>query len=255
MARRFSPYVPTAVGHAALDELERVGWGELAHAYGVGRVESSSSGDVQATLRLLAKPDRDCFADALRGLYSNICHQGTIYEATAHALPFLAAFAAGDVWVGWARAVAVLLGHIAIASSFETADGSSAGSFGEDVADHTRAAFRASATHIKSMVARHPELADLATAIQAVIRADPPKRSHLDRVTELIEAQDSIDDLDGPRLGDAPPGPQQWVKHPKFGVGAVLRREDEKTRVRFKDGTERVIANQFLAAVDSPATD
>jgi hypothetical protein len=45
------------------------------------------------------------------------------------------------------------------------------------------------------------------------------------------------------------------VKHPKFGVGAVLRREDEKTRVRFKDGTERVIANQFLAAVDSPATD
>ena len=252
MAHRFSPYVPVAVGHAALEELERVAWSELAHAYGTGRVESSSSGDVQASLRLLGKRDRDCFADGLRALYSNVHHQGTIYEASAHAVPFLAAFAAGDVWVGFARGVATLLAHVAIASSFETTDGTSAGSFGEDVADNTRAAFRASARHLEQMVARQPGLAELERAMAAVVRAAPPRRSQLEKLTELIEAHENVDDGEGPRLGDVPRGPEEWVAHPKFGVGAVLRREDDKTRVRFGDGTERVIANQFLQAADSP---
>ena len=60
-------------------ELDAVGWARLGHAYG-------TAGDVPDLLRALAT---DAHERALDALYGNIFHQGSRYEATAHAVPFL----------------------------------------------------------------------------------------------------------------------------------------------------------------------
>ncbi|MEO3925032.1 hypothetical protein ABGB07_14370 [Micromonosporaceae bacterium B7E4] len=67
-----------------LDELDRVSWTELTHAYG-------PAGDVPDLIRRVAGPDEE---DALQSLYelrARILHQGNVCSATAPAVPFLAA--------------------------------------------------------------------------------------------------------------------------------------------------------------------
>jgi hypothetical protein len=61
-----------------LNDLDAVDWSALEHAYG-------AADDVPALLRDLAGGSRE----ALSTLYGNIWHQGTVYEATGHAVPFL----------------------------------------------------------------------------------------------------------------------------------------------------------------------
>ncbi|MFB9442918.1 hypothetical protein Dvina_15750 [Dactylosporangium vinaceum] len=61
-----------------LRELDAVAWPDLTHAYG-------EADDVPDLLRRLA----DGEPEALHALYGNIWHQGTVYEATAFAVPFL----------------------------------------------------------------------------------------------------------------------------------------------------------------------
>jgi hypothetical protein len=67
---------------AGLD-LGAVGWAGLTHAYG-------SASDVPALIRSLVAPDADERSKALQGLFSAIYHQGTVYRASAPAVPFLA---------------------------------------------------------------------------------------------------------------------------------------------------------------------
>lgn len=65
-----------------LERLDSIDWDSLRHAYG-------RASDVPALIRSLlaeAATDRD---DALQGLYDRVCHQGTVYDATAHVVPFL----------------------------------------------------------------------------------------------------------------------------------------------------------------------
>lgn len=124
------PYLPTRVGFDALAELDNVDWSTLHHAYGQGVVGTELSGDVARALVLL----RDDPVRALNdGLWSNICHQGTVYEATAYALPFIAAIAAGDVSADLRSALSTLLGDIAINGSYVAPGGSHSGSWGEGV--------------------------------------------------------------------------------------------------------------------------
>lgn len=59
-------------------ELDAVPWGQLTHACGTAT-------DVPKSLRALANGDRY----AIDALYENLWHQGSIFEATAHAVPFL----------------------------------------------------------------------------------------------------------------------------------------------------------------------
>ncbi|MBG0567615.1 HEAT repeat domain-containing protein [Actinoplanes aureus] len=61
-----------------LDDLATVDWSALTHAYG-------AADDVPDLLRDLAGGS----GKALSELYGNIWHQGTVYEATAYAVPFL----------------------------------------------------------------------------------------------------------------------------------------------------------------------
>jgi HEAT repeat protein len=58
--------------------LDDIDWSELRHAYG-------SASDVPALLRALADGEEE----PLNELFGNIHHQGTVYEATSYAVPFL----------------------------------------------------------------------------------------------------------------------------------------------------------------------
>lgn len=72
-----------------MDALDRIPWDELTHAYG-------PASDVPGLLRELrtASPDLEGEDSPLWHLFGNIWHQGTVYEATPHAVPFLIELAA-----------------------------------------------------------------------------------------------------------------------------------------------------------------
>ena len=61
-----------------LDDIESVDWPRLSHAYGPAE-------DLPGLLRGLAEGDEE----ALQNLFGSVWHQGTVYEATAFAVPFL----------------------------------------------------------------------------------------------------------------------------------------------------------------------
>jgi hypothetical protein len=65
-----------------LDGIDSVDWASLRHAYG-------SADDVPDLLRALASGDEDQRKNAVYELFGNIWHQGTVYPATAAAVPFL----------------------------------------------------------------------------------------------------------------------------------------------------------------------
>jgi hypothetical protein len=66
-----------------LEGLEEVPWDELEHAYGRAR-------DVPGQIRDLLSGSAEKRESALSELFGNIHHQGTLYSATAPAVPFLA---------------------------------------------------------------------------------------------------------------------------------------------------------------------
>jgi hypothetical protein len=62
------------------DQLDNIPWQNLHHAYGTAE-------DVPVLLRALVNSDLQ--EEALHELFGNIWHQGTVYEASPHAVPFL----------------------------------------------------------------------------------------------------------------------------------------------------------------------
>lgn len=92
----------------ALDGLADIDWRNLHHAYG-------SAEDVPDQLRSLAEGDDSVLWD----LFGNIHHQGSVYEATAYAIPFLWRLLAAHGEVGHSG-IAALLGSIASASGDST---------------------------------------------------------------------------------------------------------------------------------------
>ncbi|MEU5164221.1 HEAT repeat domain-containing protein [Streptomyces sp. NPDC020875] len=69
--------------------IDAVRWAEVEHAYGAAE-------DVPGLLRALAG-DADEASEALDELWGSIVHQGTVYGASAEAVPFLARLAAAGV--------------------------------------------------------------------------------------------------------------------------------------------------------------
>ncbi|GGO31850.1 hypothetical protein [Micromonospora parathelypteridis] len=65
-----------------LDGLDDIDWARLGHAYG-------AADDVPGQLRALISPDPATRDEALGDLYTNIFHQGSRFEASAYAVPFL----------------------------------------------------------------------------------------------------------------------------------------------------------------------
>ncbi len=65
-----------------LEGLDKVDWSRLSHAYG-------EAGNVPDLIRAVLSDDPELRDRALQELFSTIWHQGTVYSATAHAVPFL----------------------------------------------------------------------------------------------------------------------------------------------------------------------
>lgn len=100
-----------------LEELDAVAWSQLTHAYGPAE-------DVPGLLRALVEGTDADRAAALDGLTSCIWHQGTVYEATAAAVPFLAEVArAPHVPVPVRAQVLYLLLQIARGRAYSDAHG------------------------------------------------------------------------------------------------------------------------------------
>ncbi|TDB76129.1 HEAT repeat domain-containing protein [Actinomadura sp. KC216] len=91
---------------APLAGLDDVDWANLEHAYG-------PADDVPDLLRALASESASERGKAMHALYGNIFHQGSRYEATAHAVPFLAALA-DDPRVRDRAGIVLLLSAIAV---------------------------------------------------------------------------------------------------------------------------------------------
>lgn len=65
-----------------LKDLDAVPWAILRHAFGAAT-------DVPRLIRALAAADREARQTALKELFACLLHQGSVYEATALAVPFL----------------------------------------------------------------------------------------------------------------------------------------------------------------------
>ncbi|HKI52586.1 MAG TPA: HEAT repeat domain-containing protein [Anaerolineales bacterium] len=65
-----------------MEGLDRIDWSKLRHAYG-------EATDVPNQIRSLLSEDKKMRDDAMYELCGNIIHQGTVYEASAYAVPFL----------------------------------------------------------------------------------------------------------------------------------------------------------------------
>lgn len=164
-------YVPRSSGAAAFDELSEVPWDDLAHAYGSG-IGQAPHEDVPGSLRLLGADDEETMGEGVYLLFSNVCHQGTIYEVTAHAFPFIAAWAAGAPADGERLLSAFhLLAQIALAATYDAPHGSHSGSWGDGVGEATRAAIKASAVHLEVARLRSPMLGQLVAALLPEIDA------------------------------------------------------------------------------------
>lgn len=160
-----SIYVPKETGVAALMEVHKVPWDELQHAYGTGLGKAPHE-NVPASLQLLGGGDEESLDEAVHLLFGNVCHQGTIYEATAYALPFIAAWGAGaEPSEENESAILQLLACIGIAATFDAPHGSHAGSFGPAVAAATKRAIAASAPHLNVIATRTPKLKRLVSAL------------------------------------------------------------------------------------------
>ncbi|MGW4686503.1 hypothetical protein ACWEPM_16595 [Streptomyces sp. NPDC004244] len=69
-----------------LDGTDAIDWAALEHAYG-------PADDVPDLLRAAGSADPQVRDGALRELSSSLCHQGSVYSATAAAVPFVARLA------------------------------------------------------------------------------------------------------------------------------------------------------------------
>lgn len=91
-------YIPYASGVDALDEMGNVGWTGLSHAYSAGKHDFGDyavpPNDFPAILKALCSQDDETRMDATEAVRSSVWHQGTVFEVTAHMVPFLSAFAA-----------------------------------------------------------------------------------------------------------------------------------------------------------------
>lgn len=102
-----------------LENLDRVPWAELEHAYG-------SADDVPDLLRNLLDPDPAVRSKTIWTLYGNVFHQGTRFPAASYVIPFLIELCAspgtparGDLLHYWKS---LITGHFSVQESWSTLD-------------------------------------------------------------------------------------------------------------------------------------
>lgn len=249
----FSIHVPEHSGRAALEELDQVPWRKLEHAYyridmGPHPISTGLHDDVAASLRALGAADP---GPAITALFSNIYHQRTVYEATAYAVPFVAAVAADPDLPGDTARLRLLdlVLAIALSSSWETADGTQAGAFGDGTMELVRAGLRASLPSFEAAAALEPAAADCVAPLRALLAGDPSEgRFEAVRVVLVaIEAEVGRRNVLRDEARPAAPVETARFHHAKFGDATLVRRlESDRLQLKFDDGTERTILARFL---------
>lgn len=179
------PYLPVGVGFDALDELDHVDWSNLRHAYGQGVVGADLHGDVERALRLIEEDSRGALNE---GLWSSLCHQGTVYEASAFAVPFLASVASGNVSAELRKDLAILIGCIAIGGSDVSPNGMQEGSYGDGVDALIRDTISRCEGHFQSIERLEPSLGPLMAAIRLV--SAHPSAENREAAMRLIDPED-----------------------------------------------------------------
>lgn len=96
-----------------LGGMDSIDWSSLTHAYG-------NASDVPGQLRALAANAGSAQDEAIAALFGNVWHQGSVYEASAHVVPFLVELAA-TTSVEKRAVILVLIANIATGSSFRAA--------------------------------------------------------------------------------------------------------------------------------------
>jgi hypothetical protein len=237
--------VPKGIGSAALAELDAVPWGRLSFAYEY-RQSPTLNYDVEATLRTLGTDPQS----ALYACWSNICHQGTTYEATAYAVPYLAAFAAGDIARRVRMEVMLLLCDIGLSSCFATENGSFSGAYGEGVDELIRDALVRTKPHFDIVATCDPSLADVIAAILEI--ATEPSTASFNALRAIHTSLEQLiaDTPDLPHVTSTAPAATVRYRHAKFGEAILLRKQEKGLLLRFDDGTERVIVERFLTKLD-----
>ncbi|HYD48016.1 MAG TPA: HEAT repeat domain-containing protein, partial [Terriglobales bacterium] len=167
-------------------ELDAIQWNELNHAGGAAT-------DVPDLLRALTSTDREIRDAALHELFGNLWHQGTVYPATAHAVPFLIEIANETTLADRANAL-FLLGSIA-----ESTDGPR--SAHDEVARHTDvlrelledgdSTVRAAAAHVLGHLVEHAVA--IAPAIRARIEREPDALARAGMLLALVPLGDVSD--------------------------------------------------------------
>lgn len=181
-------YQPNGTGFDALDELDQVDWSRLEHCYGKGVVSLGVAGDAPLAIagdvsRSLAALRAEPSLAISDGLYSNICHQGTVYQ-TAYAVPFIAAVAAGEVPDGIRVLLLALLGDISIGGSYIAPDGSHAGALGDHVDVLVTESLATSMERLSTI--RTPRLVALIQAIESLlVQSTDARRDEVESAIEI----------------------------------------------------------------------
>jgi hypothetical protein len=167
-------YVPSAVGRAAIAEIDRVPWAELKTSGGL-------LCDLRGQLALLADENPYAAEQAKELLSSSIYNQGDLFQATPYAVPFIAAYGAGDdVWNEGVDHMAALLAWIAESAATETRVGPRL-----DAARNTRTALAACAAHLRRIVERCPPFRKAERMIAEIAAATTISDELLARIEEL----------------------------------------------------------------------
>jgi len=93
-----------------LEGLKTIDWHQLSHAYG-------EADDVPRLIKALASKNEKKRGNALNKLYTNIYHQGTVYQASAYAAPFLIELLENDA-VSEKGDILMLLTHLAWGNAY-----------------------------------------------------------------------------------------------------------------------------------------
>ena len=93
-----------------LEGLNTVDWHRLSHAYG-------EADDVPKLIKALTSKNEKTRRNALAKLYTNIYHQGTVYQASAYAVPFLIELLENDR-VAIKDEILMLLTHLAWGNAY-----------------------------------------------------------------------------------------------------------------------------------------
>lgn len=170
-----------------LEGLDKINWSQLHHAYG-------EASDVPVLIRQLLSKENTAIDKAIYELFGNIWHQGTVYEASAIAVPFLQELLrCSEINDKTKKSLACLLASMA--DSYDTKDGSYATATRTAVEEELRLLFpylSCEVPIVRESVAgalgRYPQyVAETLPMLEKALASESNEEAK-EKITEAIEA-------------------------------------------------------------------